>query len=646
MQADRYQLLGELGRGGMGAVLLAHDGVRQEQVAIKRVLRVDAESAWRLKREFREVERILHPNLVRLYELDQDRDGLFFTMEVIDGWDLRRYCWAPIEMAESSISSGEQQHNGGAPQSVDLELTLPRLGFTLPQIVEALSALHAHGLVHRDLKPSNVLVGRDGVVKLLARALERAGRYARSAAVWTEVAQAEVGEAKLEADLEAAYCLLAANALDEGYERLWATLRESGQMGKRARLSALGATLKFLLGPLRSSTALPPTLSPEEMAAAKHHGDRDLRLGEMVSFFDPIAGLRFLFRARTRFLCAGLGREVARCDYIFSYVGFETSRLPYDSGRSKRFTARADALVEAHGPFSPPLDYFSLFLAAGSLSRIGQWEKAHEMLGSAKEAIDRGGMHGTFEHLYLLASRAYLEFYSQRVDPFREASREARALNTDVGGSAVAAHLGVMEAMELWLDGRMDAAGQHAARMVSAFPERLPTMQRLVVGVYRHLPSIYQTDGWVAWKEIWRDFELGKRFRPFGQYVTGMLCTIAALNEVNAISSGDPQANPRRVRRMVKVALDSPPIAVSRAWRVLAYLQESRGETERALTSLERAEETAEVYTLPICRAISRYQRGLRLGGDEGSDLALAAETEIDATGASPLLLHECASRR
>lgn len=125
----------------MGAVYLAHDAVLDRPVALKRAQRDESHDLLRFKREFRAIERLTHPNLVRLYELGSDDAGLYYTMEAIEGEDLATYC------------------RRGDPTS--------RLAEVLPQLLDALAFLHAHGVVHCDLKPTNVLVTAAGELTLL-----------------------------------------------------------------------------------------------------------------------------------------------------------------------------------------------------------------------------------------------------------------------------------------------------------------------------------------------------------------------------------------------------------------------------------------------------------------------------------------------
>jgi eukaryotic-like serine/threonine-protein kinase len=148
---ERYEQLGTLGRGGAGSVYLVRDRETGDRMALKRLLRADEDSVLRLKREFRALAGVSHPNLVKLYELGQDETSAYFTMEYLDGQDLRRY-----------LTLGTQH---GVPVANDNGAILRVLG-AFDQLATGVRALHAAGLLHRDLKPSNVMVASGRVVVL------------------------------------------------------------------------------------------------------------------------------------------------------------------------------------------------------------------------------------------------------------------------------------------------------------------------------------------------------------------------------------------------------------------------------------------------------------------------------------------------
>ena len=135
--ADRLEVLHQLGAGGMGRVFAAYDRARQGPVAVKVLGRLTPHSIVQLKREFRAVSELVHPNLVRCHELFSDGVEWFFTMDLVDGLTL------PAFMKEVA---------GEPPWDAVRQV--------LRQLALALGALHGAGLLHGDLKPSNFLIRR------------------------------------------------------------------------------------------------------------------------------------------------------------------------------------------------------------------------------------------------------------------------------------------------------------------------------------------------------------------------------------------------------------------------------------------------------------------------------------------------------
>src|SRR5690242_17279176 len=87
----RYEIIGRLGSGGMGVVYHARDRERNDEIALKTLLRVDASSILHLKTEFRALADIVHPNLVTLHDLEVHENQWFFTMSLVRGRTLFEY---------------------------------------------------------------------------------------------------------------------------------------------------------------------------------------------------------------------------------------------------------------------------------------------------------------------------------------------------------------------------------------------------------------------------------------------------------------------------------------------------------------------------------------------------------------------------
>ncbi len=136
--ANRYEILGELGRGGMGVVYRARDPLLNREVAVKLVSSADLtpELEERFQREAQVVAQMDHPAIVAIYDVGRHEGSLFFVMPVASGTNLLRL------IRDQSLHLGEV---------VDIGI----------QVAEALEYSHARGVVHRDIKPANIMVTRE-----------------------------------------------------------------------------------------------------------------------------------------------------------------------------------------------------------------------------------------------------------------------------------------------------------------------------------------------------------------------------------------------------------------------------------------------------------------------------------------------------
>jgi serine/threonine protein kinase len=147
--ADRYTLRTELGRGGMGVVWRAEDRVIGRPVAVKEMRLGDdvtagerAEFEQRIMREARTAGRLNDPAVVTVFDVVHDDGSVFIVMELVE---------APT-LAQLVRRSGP--------------LAAPAVADIGRQVLSALEAAHAVGVVHRDVKPSNIMVGANGRAKL------------------------------------------------------------------------------------------------------------------------------------------------------------------------------------------------------------------------------------------------------------------------------------------------------------------------------------------------------------------------------------------------------------------------------------------------------------------------------------------------
>lgn len=165
LQFGHYQVIGELGRGGMGVVYKARDPHLQRLVAIKTLppeQSLGESRRQRLLQEARAASALNHPNIVTVYDISRDSRQDFIVMEYLEG-----------ESLNDLLALGKLKRSQA-------------LGIAR-QVGSALAVAHEAGITHRDLKPGNIFVCQDGTIKVLdfglaklARAPEEPGSQAET----------------------------------------------------------------------------------------------------------------------------------------------------------------------------------------------------------------------------------------------------------------------------------------------------------------------------------------------------------------------------------------------------------------------------------------------------------------------------------
>ena len=156
--AERYQILEELGKGGMGEVYKVKDQKLDEEMALKLLkpeIAADKGIIERFKNELKLARKIAHRNVCKMHDFHEEEETPYITMEYVEGEDLKSYIKKKMKLTEKGALSIGQQ------------------------VCEGLAEAHGLGVVHRDLKPQNIMMDESGRAKIMdfgiARSVEAPG---------------------------------------------------------------------------------------------------------------------------------------------------------------------------------------------------------------------------------------------------------------------------------------------------------------------------------------------------------------------------------------------------------------------------------------------------------------------------------------
>jgi hypothetical protein len=285
-----FELLSELGRGGMGIVYRAWQPSLGRQVAIKSLMRTgDAKADARFRREIRALGRVEHPNVVKIFTSGNDGEQWFYVMELVEGAPLSAVCdklqttigsvtevdlqtWQETlgaacadarrsekPLSDPPVSGGRQPPDSAENQGADAPRSPRRVSRDyvrqvvelMRQVARAAHALHEAGVIHRDIKPGNIQVTPDG----------------------TQAVLMDLGLAQLADETEGRLTRTRQFVGTLRYASPQQVLAVA-QLDRRSDVYSLGATLWELLTlrPLYGATELTPT--PELMERIQRQGQR------------------------------------------------------------------------------------------------------------------------------------------------------------------------------------------------------------------------------------------------------------------------------------------------------------------------------------------------------------------------------------
>jgi formylglycine-generating enzyme required for sulfatase activity/tRNA A-37 threonylcarbamoyl transferase component Bud32 len=487
----RYEVLGEIARGGMGIVLRVREKGVERELALKRMFSPEeltpelrplrAQLLRRLLEEALVLARLDHPAIVPLHELGVDAEGrAYFTMPLVRGRTL----------AEIFVLAREGREGWSVARALGL----------LQRICEALSFAHSLGIVHRDLKPANVMVGRFGELQVMDWGLARSQQGPRLGAE-----SLAAGPGALDGD---AALTLGGDVLGTpAYMAPEQALGQSAEVCPRSDVYALGAMLYELLagtrpyqaagssttaralleqvkaGPPRAIEEQAPDRPPELLAICRKamQREREQRYASMQELADDLRDFREgrVVRALESGAWAELRKWIGRNRRVAAALGFGLVSLLAAAAVTLWINQRADVRVrfesDRRGPAALRARAQQLWPARPE--RIGEIES---WLAEARELVahavgyraELGALRARARKLerddpYLAAAGA------RRQGQLADVEREILGIDDELGQlERRPEDGGVREARAEW-QRRRALAQQHQARLAAQRPDGL-----------------------------------------------------------------------------------------------------------------------------------------------------------------------------
>jgi serine/threonine protein kinase len=496
--------------------------------------------------------------------------------------------------------------------------------------------------------------------------LERSGRYVEAAHEWRALADESKGEARLDALLQQAKALLAsghghvylygeyrglmenalggASPIHEGREVLELVQRERRQRSFLPEHWADTATAaRFALGPW----AAPGPERLVKTSPSTPADERDVFLGTMITFFNPIAGVRHMLRARRVYREVGNRIQAAEVDYVLAYVALWSKWRMGATSLGERFARSArqvlgGVVLPEHGrPYA--LDWMIRGVCA---LHVGDWTRARMSFDTALAFYESIGRSGTFEHLFCWIQRQYTDRFCQDVNAWTRTLETVQRLIEGGQDSVLRCEIAFARTRHALFRGDVEGARSLIRQARAVWPNEQSSYQSCDLDFFQLAPDVYTTDGVEARQRAHEIVQTYARLDPTGGMYGVDILSHLAWFEAAALRRGVKDASYRRVTAWARQAERACPLGRHMALRAVAYAADYVGKPESALELLSHAEQCATAVDQPIDVAIARYQRGLRLRGSEGQTLVRQAQELLVGTGAHPMLLDEDPARR